>query len=242
MAAPLRDKNPVAISGGGPDTSFNKTRIMGNLPHVDGLIMGTADQLGYDNRANITVTRVSAGQWALVNTAGVQTYNQRFSFGDQIQRLGELFNFQEYNSGSTNPSTDASYPAGPGGPPSWGGSGPNPLAGPGGSPFPKGVLITDFFVIYSVATAALTTATLRLGYTQYANNVAPNQVNIVAATGVPTATQAQPYYADIAVPLANQVWMNLDLTAFEVEAQFVAAATTVLNTIAIGCHCLFNYN
>jgi hypothetical protein len=68
-------------------------------------------------------------------------------------------------------------------------------------PIAKGMQITGVDVIYAVGTTALTTATLGLTKTAFANNTAPAVTNIIAlgTNSLPTAAQTQPYVKNVAV-------------------------------------------
>jgi hypothetical protein len=191
-------------------------RLMSSAPHIDGVVSVDAGQLDKDS-ANLVLTRNGVGDWSLNRTAGgAETYNCRINLSELIARLGEKYNF---------------------------GAGFNSAKQP--NPGPKGIMVTDFFAIYRVGVVDLTTATLRLGKSVFANNVALAQTDIVAATAIPKTAAGDgtgPYVSVVPVPAGSQVFMTDDTAQWEVEAQFVMANTGTLRVYGVGCHINFNFN
>jgi hypothetical protein len=91
----------------------------------------------------------------------------------------------------------------------------------------KGFRLLGIDVIYSIAGAALTTHNLRIDSVQYFNNLAPINTVVLAngANGLQTATQAQPYVTEVAVPVLP--YFTLSDAALWLE---VAIATTGAGT------------
>ena len=245
--APSAVNNPGALAvpkGSTQDTQFNNSRLMADNPHIDGLVVYGANDLGVVSSSTLPVlTRVAKGQWAWNRTAAAaETQYYRCSPSDIGMRIGELFSFNETNKGSANPTPGSNYPPGSINAPSYQGA-PATGAQAGGLPFPKGIMVVDIFASYVVGVVALTTATLRLGYTQYQNNVAINQVDVVPAAGIATATQTNPY--NQVITLASQsvvpIWCNADLTEWEIEANIVLANTGTISFINMGFHYYFNW-
>jgi hypothetical protein len=211
-----------------PDTSFQSGvavatlnipgsarggRLMSDMPHIDGVESWDAGQLDKDS-ANLVLTRNAKGDWSLNRTAaGAETYNCRVNISENVLRLGEIYNLG---------------------------------VGPQGAKYPKppnkGILVTDIFAIYTVGVVNLTTATLRLGKSVFANNVALAQTDVQAATGIATVVQANPYVQTVAVPAGSQLWAIDDTSQWEIEVQFVMANTGTLRVYGIGCHISFNWN
>ena len=198
-------------------------RLMSSGPHVDGLYMAAPEILAKDS-ANLALTRNGVGDWSLNRTAaGAETYNVRTTLG-QILRIGEQYNLGLFP--GTNQTTGPNAPD-------------------------KGLAVLDFFAIYSVGVVALTTATLRLGKTVFsktAGGAAFTQTNLVAATGIQTATTpaaGQPVYQNVAFQNNSSgtplVFHKDDLGLIEVEAVFVMANTGTLRVYGLGCHAFFNY-
>lgn len=194
-------------------------RIMASHPHVDGLYICGVDSVAKDS-ANLALTRNAVGDWSLNRiAAGAETYNVR-TYLDTILRTGETYVLDLFGD-QTKQTYAPSAPA-------------------------KGVAITDFFVISKAGVVALTSATLRLGKTVYSlTAAAPGgasvQTDLVAATGVQTATAANYVYQKVAGP-TNLTFSVDDLGMVEIEYRFVMANTGTVQVAALGCHCTFNYN
>jgi hypothetical protein len=107
---------------------------------------------------------------------------------------------------------------------------------------PKGIAVTDVFAIYQVGVVDLTTLTLRFGKCVFANNVALAKTDLVAATAIAKAVQANPYVTTVAVPAVTQVFHTDDTSNVEIEVQAVMANTGTLRLYGIGAHVTFNYD
>lgn len=190
-------------------------RLMSSAPHTDGLLIVGAESLAKDS-ANLVLTRNAKGDWSLNRTAaGAETYNVRSTLGDMgcFVRIGETYELGGFGSGN-NPTAPA-----------------------------KGIQVKDFFAIYKSGVVALTAATLRLGKTVYSNSPAGAafaQTDIIAATAVQTANNANYGYQDVAGP--NPLVFSIDdLGLIEVELQVVMANTGTVAIAALGAHINFNY-
>jgi hypothetical protein len=102
--------------------------------------------------------------------------------------------------------------------------------------------IDSMDVIYTVTGAALTTATVGLTKTVFANNTAPAVTNLVAlgANGLPTAVQALPYVTNVPVTTPAmitsadaEILLNLNLTT-------QAGGSAVVYGVVFHCHYNFN--
>lgn len=108
-------------------------------------------------------------------------------------------------------------------------------------PIPKGIQINSFDVIYTVAGLAAAVATCGILKTVFANNVAPAVTNIVAvaANGLPTAIQANPYLTNVLVPSPAMI------TDSQAEilgiVNLTSGATGTVDFYGINLHCSFNY-
>ena len=109
-------------------------------------------------------------------------------------------------------------------------------------PVPKGMQIDSVDVIYSVATNALSTATIGLTKTVFVGGVAPAVTNLIAlgANGLPTAAAAQPYVTNVAVTSPAMI------TSADAEIVLNINLTTPAGGTAVfyGCvfHCHYNFN
>src|SRR5580765_1862922 len=193
-------------------------RLMCSAPHTDGLLFAGPGQCDRDS-ANLLLTRNGNGDWSLTRTAaGAETYHIRACLGDMggFTRIGETYQLGLVGTGQTYA--------------------PNAPA--------KGLHVKDFFAIYKSGVVALTSATLRFGKEVYSNvpaGGAPTQTDIVAATAINTANNANYGYQDVAGP-ATLVLSVDDLALVEIEATIVMANTGTLSFAGIGCHVNFNYD
>jgi hypothetical protein len=194
-------------------------RLMSSSPHVDGLIQFDANRLQSSGGGAQTFVRNAKGDWSLNIAASAATVFVR-GCNPVVQRLGETYNLGEFSASGVQ----TNYPPAPA----------------------KGIEIIDFYAIYSVGTAALTSATLRLGSTVYSKTAgggAFTQTDIVAATGVQTATTpslAQYTYQDVLV--AAPAFSVSDIGLLEVELSWVNPGTSVVQVAELGFHCNFNCN
>lgn len=195
-------------------------RLMSGAPHVDGLLFADAGVLSKDS-ANLVLTRNAAGDWSLNRTAaGAETYNVRCTLGDMgaVYRIGEKYELGLF---AGDPTT----------------------VGP-----PKGIAVSDFFVIYSNTVVGLTSGTIRLGKTVFANLAAGGaftQTDLVTAQALATAVTPaanQPRIQDFLTIGSIPVFHVDDLGMVEIEAQFVMANTGTLRVYGLGAHINFNYN
>lgn len=109
-------------------------------------------------------------------------------------------------------------------------------------PIPKGIQINSLDVIYTVGGVALTTATIGLTSTVFANNAAP-VVNVLlanAANGLPTAVQANPYVTN--VPISMPAFITNQDAEPIIELDLTTAAGGTATLYGIVARCSFNYN
>ena len=191
------------------------------------------------NTQLLLMTRNALGDYSLNRTAaGAETYQLVLSLAD-LKRLIEVptppLPFQEeFGTAAGTPG----YPApAPGFPPFAGAS---QLTVPTGMP-PKGIQITDCVVIYLVGVVALTSASLSLNRTVFANNVANSITNVpISSTALSLATQANPYV--VRLPVTTPVFENTDLSDITLEFAFVMANTGTIRAYGLGLHASFNYD
>lgn len=136
--------------------------------------------------AGLATTAWAVGPPALfsLHTAGASSFV--LNLEDIMRKIGEPVD--------TGGITGTPDPLGLGGIPPIPSSKLPTLVGPTSGFTKKGMMITGIDVIYKVA-VALTVATVGIVETKFVNNAAPVTTNIlaVAANGLPTAVQAQPY-------------------------------------------------
>lgn len=129
--------------------------------------------------------------------------------------------------------------------------GPGNPIGPGfpgantGTPaIPWGLAVVDVFAVYSVQTAALTTATLALTRNTFVENVAVAQTNVLAATGIAlTTTGAANAYHVQKVTLAQPlIYESVDFSNLVLELLITTAATSAVRVAGLGMHLAVEYS
>jgi len=125
--------------------------------------------------------------------------------------------------------------------------GPGNPMGPGFSGTPAlawGISVIDVFAVYSVTTAALTSATLAVIRNPFVENTAVVSANIIAATGIAlttTATADSPHVSKVsaAQPLNFETLDNTDVFA---ELAIVTPGTGTCKVFGIGLHVAVEYS
>jgi hypothetical protein len=219
-------------------------KFYADTPHGGGWLFYNALMLAPAFSANLVLTRNALGDYSLNRIAGgAETYQTVAPIGTMLHRLLEAQTMQIPGQG---PFSGSQY-VGPG-------TGPGPVPLPGFPPltaaqlgtiptnFPsKGIQITDVAAIYQVGVVGLTSATLSLNQTVFANNVANAITNFpIAATALPLLTQANPYVVvrSVTTPLFNVT----DLSEMTLELVTVMANTGTIRIYGLGVHVNFNYD
>jgi hypothetical protein len=102
----------------------------------------------------------------------------------------------------------------------------------------KGIYITNIFASYIVGVENLTSATLRLGKTIYANSTAPAVTDILAATSVGAGNlvaAATPWL--VSLPVTSPVYITDPNVLWEVEFSPVLANTGTIAIEMVGFTC-----
>lgn len=111
------------------------------------------------------------------------------------------------------------------------------------APRPKGIKFKQLAAVYSVATAAGTLNQLTLTATQYIpNNTAIAQTTLLAATGMPEATNAQPYVSPVNLPVANQNFIVTPYTQLVLEWDFTTGTGGSAVLYGVYAKVDFNFN
>lgn len=212
--------NPVQNDLNPANQSILGGRLMSSAPHTDGLLLAEAGAISWSGTgATKLPVRNAKGDWSLNRTAGgAETHFFRCTLGNMnLIRLGESAILGVFGTGNTY-------------------TPPQP---------DKGLEIIDFFAIYLVGVAALTSATLRVGKTVYSSAIAGGaftqtdlQSQAVPAGGLTTSGGNYRY---VDVPTTTPVFHKDDLGLVEIEFSPVMANTGTLQLAAIGAHVNFNY-
>lgn len=110
------------------------------------------------------------------------------------------------------------------------------------SPRAKGVKLTAIYPVYQITGAALTTNTIGIAATTFANNTAPaiTPVLSVAANGLATAVQAQPYVTPIIIPTPS--FVTTKQTDIELQWNITTGASGTAQIYGIFGDVTYNYN
>ena len=116
-----------------------------------------------------------------------------------------------------------------------------PVTGVAGRP--KGFLLTNINLVYLIAGAAATTHTIGIEKNVYANNVAlaSTAVLAVAANGLATATQANPYVTTVSVAAGNQAFNMTDNSEIVAEVNVVTPGGGTYRLYRAVIHGYFNW-
>lgn len=215
--------------------------FFGDTAHNGGFFLMDAIELTPIS-ANTVLTRNALGNYSLNRTAaGAETYTIVSNLSSAIRKLTLYpgLNGLPFQEQFGTAAGAAGYPAAAGGLPPF--TGATELVPPT-APVPKGIQVSDVVAIYQVGVVDATAASLSLNRTIFANNVAPNVVNIpVAATALPLTAAGDatgPYVVVRAV--TAPVFEVTDLSDVTLEFSVTLANTGTLKAFALGFH--FNYN
>lgn len=219
-----------------------QSRYQMDLGFTDGKVRGTTDDLMFTG-ATLAVTRVAAGQWGIVlGTPAAQTNTFALNATNQIlRRTGFGEDIQEQFGGTGIPgSAQTQFYR----PDVIGSMNTAQQLQPRTALKTKGFKPLSFDVVYLVGTLALTSATCRVDYCQFVNNVAPAVTSVLAsaANGLQTAIQAQPYVTNVVIPAAQQKYFTLNDADFVIEVALTGAATSTLTFYGIDFYFEYNYN
>ena len=108
----------------------------------------------------------------------------------------------------------------------------------------KGIAIKGVSLVYQPIGAALTSVTIGITKTQFANGVAPVVTNILpnVNNGLLLAVAAQPVITTIPVPVVNQVMLTNRFAEYLIEIDPVTAGGGTLNLFGIFLDLAYNYN
>jgi hypothetical protein len=109
---------------------------------------------------------------------------------------------------------------------------------------PKGVTIKNLIPIYSVSTLALTSISLGLTKTVFADVTAPVVTALLAAgtNGLSVATNAQPHATPVALAAGSQIPLVSRLSQYIAEFTLVLPATSTAFVYGLWLDLAYNYN
>lgn len=208
--------------------------------HNTGRLFYNANDIGTFS-ANLVLTRNALGNYSLNRTsAGAETYNVVVNV-DSLTRLLTGANPVYFQEEFGTAAGTSGYPASaPGFPPYTGASQLTPPT----APPPKGIQINDVYAIYQVGVVDLTSASLSLNRTVFANNTAPVVTNLsIASTALPLTAAGDstgPYLVTRAVTTPS--FEITDDSMVSLELTTVLASTGTIKIWGLGMHVSFNYN
>lgn len=183
----------------------------------------------FKDTANLATTAFAPGPPALFSwhTTGASVFVMNID--DIMRKTGEAVD--------TGGITGTPDPLGLGGIPPIPSSSLPTLKGPTVGFQKKGMMITAIDVIYKVA-VALTVATVGIVETKFVNNTAPVTTNIlaIAANGLPTAIQAQPYVFHIPIVVPSFI------TDPDASVLAVINMTGTVDLYGMELYCTYNFN
>jgi hypothetical protein len=190
-----------------------------------------------------TWVRNALGDVSLNNTAGVATVQFWANIADFKRPYITFPAFPGQGTVLTSNENQELFGTAAGGP-------SNPFSGGatstqfGTPPLPWGVAILDVFAVYSVVTAALTTATIGLNRASYVENTAFTNTPVLAATAIATTTTTgagTPHVqkVSLAQPL---VYESNDFSDLNVELLITTAGTSAVRVYGMGVHCAVEFS
>jgi hypothetical protein len=218
-----------------------ESRYMQSLGFPDGRIFcGPGDVVAVGSTAAPVVTRNAVGDWSLTRTsAGAETLNIAINLTQQIIRRTGFFEDLQEQFGGTGIAGSA---APQGRPDTIGAMNTGQWITPRTAFKVKGFKMLSVDVIYRVTVAGLTTNILRVDQTLLVNNVAPAITPVLAPTGIPVATQANPYVANVPLPAAQQIYRILPDQELWIEMTIAIPNTSKLDFYGFDTLLEFNYN
>jgi hypothetical protein len=221
--------------------SHTHSRYQQDLGFTDGRIFcGPGDVVAVGSTAAPVVTRNAAGDWSLTRTsAGAETLNIAINLTQQIiRRTGFPEDLQE-QFGGAGIAGSADFQGRPDTIPAMNLG--QPIT-PRTAFKVKGFKMLSVDVIYRVTVAGLTTNTLRVDQTLFVNNVAPAVTAVLAPTGIPVATQVNPYVANVPLPAAQQVYRIAPDQELWIEMTIAIPNTSKLDFYGFDSLIEFNFN
>lgn len=217
-------------------------RYQQDLGFTDGRLRGSPGDLVFTG-ATLAVSRVAAGQWAIVlGTPAAQANTFALNVTNQIlRRTGFGEDLQEQFGGTGIPGSAQPSPYRPD---VIGAMNTAQQITPRTALKLKGFKLLSFDVIYSLGVAAATSHTCRVDQTLFVNNVAPATTAILAsgANGLQTATQAQPYVTNVPLPANQQIYRNVGDQDLWIEDVITGAATTTVTFWGFDLFFEYNFN
>jgi hypothetical protein len=106
----------------------------------------------------------------------------------------------------------------------------------------KGFKLISVDSIYRVTVVNLTTNTIRVDQDIQVNNTAPAITAVLAATGIATAVQANPYVVNTALPANQQIYRITADQSLWIEMTVAIPNTSKLDFYGFDCLVEFNFN
>jgi hypothetical protein len=219
-----------------------QSRYQQDLGFTDGRIFLGPGDIVVNTPANAPVTRNAAGDWSFVQvTTGATVIYGANVLNAIARRTGFGEDLQEQFGGTGIPGSAQVQVYRPDVIPSMNTA---QQLQPRTALKVKGVKLLSFDVIYTIGTLALTSQSIRVDQTTFANNVAKSITSVLAAgaNGLATATQANPYVTNIPLAAGQQVYRNLVDQQLWIDLTVVSPNTSVYNLYGFDCLVEYNYN
>lgn len=226
------------------------TRTQGALyqdtPHGGAFLWYGASNVNWDGTATLAFNRNAGGDYTLKTTTAATTYHITAALAD-LKR--QQFAVEQSGSGAqpANLPFQERFGTAAGGP-------GYPASAPGLPPFTglteltpptlmpaKGIRVWGMTVVYLITATALTTHTINLYRTVYANNVANAITTVVLSTNaLQTATQANPYVTSVTV--TTPVFETVNMSDLVAEVLVTTGTTSTYQFYGIGFSADFNFD
>jgi hypothetical protein len=218
-----------------------ESRYMQSLGFNDArLFAGPGDAIAVGSTAAPVITRNAVGDWSLTRTsAGAETLNIAVNVTQQILRRTGFFEDLQEQFGGAGISASA---APQGRPDTIGAMSTGQWITPRTAFKLKGFKLLSVDAVYRVTVANLTTNTLRVDQTLMVNNVAPAVTAVLAATGIPTVVQANPYVTNVPLPAAQQIYRISPDQELWIEMTVAIPNTSKLDFYGFDMLVEFNFN
>jgi hypothetical protein len=220
--------------------------MYGDTPHGGAFLWYGATNVNWDGTATLIYTRNAAGDYSLNTSTAATTYHITAGMAD-VKR--QQFAVEQFGPGTqpANLPFQERFGTAAGGP-------GYPASAPGLPPFTglteltpptlmpaKGTRIWAITVVYKITTVALTTHTINLYRTTYANNAANSIVTVpISSNALSTAVQANPYVTVVSV--TTPVFETLALTDTLVEILVTTGTTSTYQFYGIGFSTDINFD
>jgi len=228
----------------------SESRFQQDLGFTDGRVfLGPGDVVAIGSTAAPALTRNAVGDWSLTRTsAGAETLNIAANLTTALLRRTGFSEDTQNIFGPANPNSPAataiagSAQPSPYRPDVIGAMNTAQQIQPRTAFKLKGFKLLSIDSIYRVTVVNLTTNTIRVDQDIQVNNTAPAITAVLAATGIATAVQANPYVVNTALPANQQIYRITADQSLWIEMTVAIPNTSKLDFYGFDCLVEYNFN